>query len=466
MVVISCVCLRGIAVSNAFGIPQWRLSPRRVVGLIVLASLGLPAEAADLLEVYRLAQANDPTFEVARHGLEVVQEKSPQARAGNLPTISLNGNKNYTDANASFNGAPPVNRGVSAWTWTLQLTQPIMRPQNILAYYESEAQVEAAQAAFTQSEQEMILRVAQAYFDALVAQETVTMAEAQLQAMQAQEAVAKRGFELGTVSITDSHEARSKAELARSQLITAKNELENKLAEIEKLTGKPIVALAGLKPAVVAPKPEPSDVSKWIEQAKDNNPLVRSQLSSLRAAGFTVTKARAENIWTLDFVASYGTNYSSGSVAMPTGYESRVKSNVAGIQFSMPLFAGGLNSSHMREAIANQAKLSAQLEEARRKAGAEAKQAYTGIMNGVSQTEALQSAVESGESSVKGNQAGYKLGLRINSDVLNAQQQLFASKRDLAKARYDTLFAGLKLKAAAGVLSESDVQVINGLLAR
>ncbi|ADE11830.1 type I secretion outer membrane protein, TolC family [Sideroxydans lithotrophicus ES-1] len=437
---------------------------QHVIVVVLMSGINMQADAVDLLEIYHLAQANDPTFEASLHGYEAAQEKFPQARAGNLPTVTLTGNRNFTDARASFNGSTPNKQGVYAWTWQLQLTQPIMRPQNILAYYESEAQVDAAQAEFSQAEQDMILRVAQAYFDALVAQETVATAEAQLQAMQAQEAVAKRGFELGTVSITDSDEARSKAEQARAQLIAAQNDLETKLAEIEKLTGKPVAMLSGLKPTVVAPKPEPADVSQWVEQAKDNNPTVRAQFASLRAAGYTVTKAKAENFWTLDFVGSYGANYSSGNLTIPTPYETRVKSSVAGIQFTMPIFAGGLNSSHMREAVANQGKLSAQLEEARRKAGAEAKQAYMGIVNGVAQTEALQSAVESGESSVKGNQAGYRLGLRINSDVLNAQQQLFASKRDLAKARYDTLFAGLKLKAAAGVLSESDVQVINGLL--
>lgn len=335
----------------------------------------------------------------------------------------------------------------------------------MFAYKESQALVEAAQAEYAQAEQDMILRVAQAYFNVLVAQEAIATAEAQLRAMREQEEAAKRGYELGTVSITDSHEAKSKAELARSQLFAAQNELEAKLTELEKLTGKPPDKLAGLKPAVVAPKPEPSDVMKWVEQAKDNNPAVQVQQASLRAAGFTVTKARAENTGTLDFVASYGSNYSSGSTVMPSGFEARVKSSVTGLQFSMPIFAGGLNSSHIREAIANQGKLGAQLEEARRKAGAEAKQAYAGIVNGLSQAEALQSAVESGESSVKGNQAGYKLGLRINSDVLNAQQQLFVSKRDLAKARYDTLLEGLKLKAAAGVLSEADVLVVNSLLA-
>ncbi len=179
-----------------------------------------------------------------------------------------------------------------------------------------------------------------------------------------------------------------------------------------------------------------------------------------------MTKARAGNFWTLDFVASTGTNYSSGSVVIPGSYESRVKSNVAGIQFAMPLYEGGMTGSHIREALANRDKLAAQLEEARRKAGAGARTAYAGVVNGLSQAEALQAAVKAGESSVQGNRAGYQLGIRINSDVLGAQQQLFAARRDWVKARYDTLLAGLKLKAAAGVLSEADVLAINGLLVR
>lgn len=439
---------------------------RHAVGVIILSGIGMQVHAADLLEVYRRAAANDPTFEAAGHGFEATQEKLKQALAGNLPTVALTGNRNFTDSTASFNRSAPNSQGIYAWTWTLQLTQPIMRPQNVLAYNESKQMVEAAQNDYAQAEQDLILRVAQAYFDVLVAQETVASAEAQLQAMREQEKVAKRGHELGTASAVDSYDARSKAEQARAQLITSQNDLETKRTELEKLTGDSFDSYAGLKPVVVAPKPEPPNVKQWIEHAKDNNPVVLSQMAALRAAGFTVTKARAENIWTLDFVASYGSNYSSGSTTVPTPYETRIQSSAAGLQLSVPIFAGGLNSSHIREAIANREKLGAQLEEARRKAGADAKQAYAGIINGLAQTEALQAAVEAGESSVKGNQAGYKLGLRINSDVLNAQQQLFATRHDLAKARYDTLLEGLKLKAAAGELSESDLEVINGLLER
>ncbi|NNM79156.1 MAG: TolC family protein, partial [Gallionella sp.] len=197
--------------------------------------------------------------------------------------------------------------------------------------------------------------------------------------------------------------------------------------------------------------------------------------------GFTVQPAWVQMAWsasafaassrtiatgTVPLVASTWTNFSSGSVVIPGSYESRVQSNVAGIQFAMPIFEGGMTRSHIREALANRDKLAAQLEEARRKAGAEARTAYAAVVNGLSQAEALQAAVEAGESSVQGNQAGYQLGIRINSDVLSAQQQLFASRRDWVKSRYDTLLAGLKLKAAAGVLSEADVLAINGLLVR
>ncbi len=207
----------------------------RAAAVMIVAGLLLPAHAADLLEIYRLAEGNDPTFSAARHGFEAAREKSPQALAGNLPTVSLTGNENYSDTKAMFNGGAPVNRGIYAWTWTVQLTQPIMRPQNVAGYYEAQAQVEAADAEFDSARQDLILRVAQAYFDVLVAQEGVDAADAQLKAMEEQGKAARRGYELGTMSITDSYEAKSKAEQARAQLVAAQNDLDNKRSDLEKL---------------------------------------------------------------------------------------------------------------------------------------------------------------------------------------------------------------------------------------
>lgn len=266
-------------------------------------------------------------------------------------------------------------------------------------------------------------------------------------------------------AITDVHEAKSRSDLARAQRIAARNDLEAKQAELEKVVGQPSGTLAALQPEVVVPKPEPDDVRAWADQARGNNPAVLAPYAAVKAAEAEVDKNRAAYSPTLDLVASYGANYSSANVAVPSVYETRAKTNMIGVQLTMPIFEGGTTNSRVTEAIANKNKAAAELEVARRQSATDAKQAYEAIVNGLAQIEALQSSVESIKSAVTGNQIGYKLGIHMNIDVLNAEQQLYTSQRDLLKARYDTLLQGFKLKAAAGVLTESDVLEVNGLLA-
>jgi len=412
-----------------------------------------------------MAQANDPTFDAARYGFEAAQEKIPQARAGFLPTLDLNGTDNATVASSKFTNSPLINQDVNAWTWTLQLTQPLIRLQNIYAYQESESLVEQQRAQYSLAEQDLILRVTKAYFDVLVSQESIEVADAQVNATQEQLALAQHGFELGTHAITDVHEAKARFELARAQRIAAQNDLESKQAELEKIVGQPTHTLAALRPAVVVPSPQPDDVNAWAEQARENNPAVLAPYEAEKAAEEEVNKNRAAYSPTLDLVASYGANYSSANVAVPTLYETRAKSSMVGVQLKIPIFEGGTTSSRVSEAIANKNKAAAELEVARRQSATDAKQAYEAIVNGLAQIDALQSSVESSKSAVIGNQIGYKLGIHMNIDVLNAEQQLYTSQRDLLKTRYDTLFQGFKLKAAAGVLTEFDVVEINKLLA-
>ena len=449
---------------------QRSLLPLRLVryaaGLLALAGVNLPAHSADLLEVYRLAQGNDPTFEAAHYAYAAAQEKIPQARAGLLPVVNITGNDNATRVSSQFSNSPQVNRDIQAWTWTLQLTQPLIRMQNIFAYRESESLVEQARAQYAQAEQDLILRVTQAYFDVLVAQESIAVADTQLKAAEEQLALAKRGFETGANAITDVHEAKSRIDLARAQRIAALNELEAKRAELEKIVGDAPATLAALLPAEVVPKPQPDDVKAWVDQARDNNPAVQAPKAALKVAEAEISRNRAEYLPTLDLVASYGQNYSSGTPNLPNDFSTRANSSQAGLQLTVPLFAGGATNSRVTEAIANKNKAAAELETARRQAGTDAKQAYSAIVNGLAQIEALESAVDSSRSAVKGNQIGYKLGIHINIDVLNAEQQLYSAQRDLVKARYDTLLQGFKLKAAAGILTEVDVMVVNGLLGR
>lgn len=442
-----------------------QLAMRCVVGVLVFAG-SLSARGADLLEVYRQAQGNDPTFEAARYAYEAAQEKIPQARAGLLPVVNLNGSDTTNRASSQFTNTPLVNRDVHAWTWTLQLTQPLIRVQNLYAYSESESLVEAAHAQYTRAEQDLIMRVTQAYFDVLVAQESIEVTEGQLKAAGEQLALVQRGFEAGANAITDVHEAKARANLARSQRIAAVNELETKRAELDKVVGQAPKTLAALRPVVVVPKPQPDDIKVWIDHARENNPAVLAPKAAYEAAETVVSKNRAEHLPSLDLVASYGQNFSSGSPTTPTDFTTRANSKQVGVQLSMPFFAGGATSSRVSEAIASKNKAAAELEAARRQAGTDAKQAYSAIVNGLVQIEALESAVDSSKSAVKGNQIGYQLGIHMNIDVLNAEQQLYTAQRDLVKARYDTLFQGLKLKAAAGSLTEADVLVVNGLLTR
>ena len=437
-----------------------RLTQWLTITLLVPCSL---VHAEDLLDIYHQAQTADSVYQAAKFSLEATSEKIPQARAGLLPAIGITANDNGTHAKSTFTGNPQVTRDIQTWAWTAQLTQPLIRLQSIYAYHESKAQVEQAMAQYTLAEQNLILRVAQAYFDVIVAQEGVLVAEAQQVAMKAQLAQAEHGFKAGTVSVTDVYEAKSHAGSAHAQWVAANNDLEKKKAELEKIVGQPTAKLAILKLGASMARPTPDVQQEWMDQARQNNPAVKAQEAALKVSEAEVKRNRAEYAPTLDLVASYGANSSSGTLVNPNDFATLTRSSQLGVQITIPIFTGGSTTSKVREAIANQSKSDADLETARRQAATDARVAFVGIEGGLSQIEALTSAVESGKAAVKGNQVGYKVGIRINIDVLNTEQQLFAAQRDLAKARYDTLLEGLKLKAAAGILAEQDLIEINQL---
>jgi outer membrane protein len=432
--------------------------------LAALAAFAPDVSALDLQAAYRLAQGGDPIFEAARYALEAGREKLPQARAGVLPTLNLNGNGNRQRGRASFASSPYLDRNVNSWAWNLQLSQPVVRVANWIGVAQAGAQVEQAEAQFAQAESDLILRTAQAYFDLLTARDSVSVAKAQLLAVDQQRVLARRRYDVGEATITDVYEAQSRHDLGRSQLVQALNDQESRQAELERLIGPLPEPLAGLKADVHLPAPEPLDVGAWMGNARENNPLVRNQLAAVEVAEKQVSMNRAAHLPTLDFTAGYGRNYTSGSMTSPADIENRVKASTIGLQLTIPIYQGGEVNSRVTEAIANRYKSRAELEAERRLAATQARQAFGGVTSGLSQVEALTSAVTSSLDSVNANKIGYRNGTRVNIDVLNAEQQLFAAQRDLAKARYDTILQGLRLKGAAGTLSEMDVMAVNALL--
>jgi outer membrane protein len=421
-------------------------------------------QAADLIEVYGLAQANDAVFESAGFALQAARQKVPQAFSALLPSLDANGTVGDTRGNTVYTGTPAVSRSFRSYTWTLQLTQPVLRVQNFLAYDGSKSLGEQALAQYAQARQDLIVRVAQAYFDVVVAEESVQASAAQVKALNEQVQAATRSFSAGVASITDEDDARSRAALAESQRVAALDDLDSKRAALQAITRFEPSTLAILNPDLSPPGPDPKEVTAWVDRARQGNPNVRAVRAALDAADFDLKRTRAQRLPSIDLIASYGANFSSGNIVNPVDYASRVRDGQVSLQLSMPLLDGGGLQAQIGEARAKQRKAQADLDIAQRQAALDARQAYAGVLNGLAQVEALKAAVAAGTNSVKGNRMGYGLGIRINSDVLNAEQQLFSARRDLVKARYDTLLQGLKLKAAAGELNEEDLLAINRML--
>jgi outer membrane protein len=425
--------------------------------------LSLASHAQSLMDVYQKARAQDNQYGAARRALEASLEKLPQARAGFLPNVSVVANKNHQIGEASFSAAPYVARDVRAWNWTTQLTQPVIRWGNWAAYGQADAQVTQAKEQFSLAEQDLIVRTAQVYFDVQVAMQSVQVAEAQLQAINEQLTLAQRTFEVGMGTITDVHEAKAKQALNLAQRVTALNDLTTKQAELEKLMGE-YIALPPMQLTKSLPALDPTQLNDWLSVALRQNPQIRIQEAAVIVAEKEVSKSMAAHAPTLDIVANRTGNFSSGTISSPADLSTRFNSHQTGVQLTIPLFAGGATQSKVRESVALEEKAKEELTGAKRNASSQVRQSFAGVMNGQAQVEALEAAVEASQNSVESNKIGFKVGTRINPDVLNAEQQLYAAMRDLNKARVDAVMQSLKLKATTGSLGGDDLAALEKLM--
>jgi len=432
--------------------------------LATLLAASAPAQAAGLLDVFRAAQANDPVFAAARAVRQAGQEKLPQGRALLLPNINLSANSTFNDQTVQYLGAttfPSGNNRYNSHGYSVSLTQPLYRQQNWLAYTEAGLQVAQSDAQFRVAEQELILRVAQAYFDVLVAEDGVRLAEAQKTAIAEQLEQAKRNFDVGSATITDTHEAQARYDLTDAQEIAARNELENKQRALQQLINATPPALDHLGAGFSPETPQPADMEKWVDGALLNSPQIVIAQAGAELAAKEVARNRGGHYPTLDLVASYANNDANGS-NLGVGSDSTSKS--VGVQLNLPLFQGGATQSKWREAEANRERARQELENARRTVATQTRQAYLGVVSGIARVKALQQAVVSSESVLEASKLGQEVGVRTNLDVLNAQQQLYATRRDLYQAQYDYLLGQLRLKAATGSLAEADIDMVNAAL--
>ena len=436
------------------------MTPTRCAALLALAGLAWPAAAADLLGVYRDALVSDPGYRAARAQYNAGRERLPQARAGYLPFVS--GSAGAYRNSLDRNEGPDLN--YSNQTYSLTLTQPVLRVQNWVAISQAEQQLLQVEAAFSAAGQDLILRVAQAYFDVLLAQDNVALSEAQKKAISEQLAQARRNFEVGTATIVDTLEAQARFDQASAKEIADKNDLEVKKRALQQLVGKPINNLAPLKEPLPLAQPSPDSIEAWVTSAGEGSLNVAIARAGLEIARREVERVRAGHLPTVDLAASYTHNRNPN---LSSGIGTLAQSTAtAGLVLSVPIFSGGLTQSRVREAVALRDKAQEDLENTQRTVAQAVRQQFLNVTSGIAQVRALEQALASTQSQLESTILGRDVGVRTSVDVLNAQQQVFQTRRDLQAARYAFLLNTLRLKAASGSLAERDLEQVSRALGR
>jgi outer membrane protein len=418
-------------------------------------------QAADLLQIYREALEQDAQYGAARAAYVAAQEKLPQGRAGLLPDVNLVGVAQNQYVNTNFGPENLIrNRGITATA-----TQPLIRIENFIIFEQSKNEVAQADAQFVIAAQDLILRVAEAYFDVLMAKINLEVVETQKKAIHEQLEQAKRNFEVGVSTIVDTHEAQARFDLTLSQEIAAQNKLEISQHALQVLINRLPDDLqdTSLDKVIADPLVLPhNSMEDWVQLAEEKNFLLKIQRIAYELSEQDIRRTKAGHYPTLDLVAQYSNQTGVGGAFTGQGIDLVSKS--IGLQVNVPIFQGLSVQSRVREALANRDKARRELDNVQRTTALQVRQNYLNVTNGIAQLKALKQALISSQSQLDSTVLGQEVGVRTEVDVLNAQQQHFSARRDLAQAYYDYLMSRLRLKAEAGELDEEDLFAINALL--
>lgn len=435
-------------------------------GLFLIAALAGAAGAGsaageDLLQIYREAQKSDPAIAAARSQWEATQERVPQARAGLLPNVAFQGAANLNQFDQTIHTTPrtDINREYWLGSATFSASQPLYRPQNVIALGQAKEQVNQSDFTLAISQQDLIIRTAVAYFDVLLAEYNIELAQQQKLAVAEQLAQAKRNFEVGTATITDTNEAQAKYDSIIATEIQTQNDLDRRRTALMAIIGHMPKSLKRIGRGFLPDPPEPNNIDYWVDRAIKDNLTVRFSQSNFDIATLEVERAKAGHLPTLDLVASYQAQSSNGTTSINTLSDSRL--GQLGLLLNVPIYTGGFVNSRVRETISLQDKSRADLETAKRSAVTNAQDGFSGVNSAVAGVRAFEQAVASAEVALQSNILGQEVGIRTNLDVLNVQQNVFSTRRDLANAYFQYLLAVLRLKSAIGTLNEVDLEDLN-----
>ncbi|MCY1272131.1 Outer membrane protein TolC [compost metagenome] len=432
----------------------------------LLLALAPPVAALDLRDAYALALRNDPTFHAAISERAAGLESRAIGRAALLPKLSYNYNnaRNESEVTQSTVFGDVTNeRDYRGYSSTFSLQQPLFDYAAWAEYRQGVAKALLADERFRSRSQELAVRLFGAYSEALFAHDQIALAQAQRRAYAEQLQLNQRLFKAGEGTRTDILETRARYDLAQAQEIEAQDTLDAALRELQAIVGEPLQIgdLAPLADDFPIQPLQPVRFEAWRDLALANNPELAAQRHALDVASAAVERNRAGHLPTLGLYASSGKTSSSSE----STYNQKYDTDSIGIQLSVPLFAGGGVAAATRQATAELERASHELDAQTAATLNQLRKQFNLCASSTAKVRAYALAVDSAATLIDATKKSVAGGERVNLDVLDAEQQLYRARRDLAEARYGYLRAWLQLKYFAGLLDERDLETLAGYFA-
>ena len=415
--------------------------------------------AYDLWQAYQDAQQNDPTYLSNIAQKEVYDAQKSQARAVIMPTIMVTGGIYKTRKQFWYNQLPDTR--TTPGNIAVSFNQPIFVLDKITGFKQVSVNAQIGELKLAQAKQDLITRVVQAYFSAWLAEHNVKVAQDVLAAAERQYQMAQKNFEVGNTTVIDTQEAQTIWHNAQAALISAQANTDNAKSNLESVVGHMVnEPLAGISAPLKLKMPVPDTAEKWAARASELNYNVKIAQLGYQVADLETTRMAQQRLPKISIVASRKWNRSNYHEVN----DEQTATNNIGLELSMPIFDGGLISGQVREAEAKKTISAQSLRATQISVAQSTRAAYNQAVSGLATISALESAQGAAKKSAQSNLLGYQLGMRINIDVLNAQNTYAQAQYNLAQAQYNTILGNVNLKAAIGELGDEDVGYINALL--
>jgi len=447
---------------------------RSIIQAVIASAFVVPGlcHGNDLLDAYHQALEQDTTVRAAKFQRDASIEARPQALAAFLPQLNAQGDLARTRSTIKSTSQRVVTTpgeaaaGVTnqftyyntADSYQINLTQTIWSFESFRLLQEANATVAQAEATYRSAQQALILRVAQAYFNVLSAVDTVRSNRAQKEANNGQLLQAKKRFEVGLAAITDVQTAQAGYDTSVAALIASERTLSNAQRALGQITGRTVVAEQTLQEEIPLPGPVPASPDEWVSTAlKDNYDVHVAEFQNL-AADKALSAAKAKYFPTLGIQGSYSGNYNSSS------FNSDSENGSIGLVLNVPIYTGGTTQSLVRQAAATLDQTRANTEGTLRSIDTQTRDAYNGVVSGISSVQANLQSVKSNQTALESTKVGLQVGTNTEIDVLNTLKNVFTAQVTYYQARYDYLISVLTLKQLAGRLTEADLATIDTLL--